>query len=250
MTDPVAEAAAQLAAQAAEPTMLERAMDTIHDLEAKVEHLIHPDAPVIETKTYPDGTTATGVAPLPELSPTADAPGNAPAVAAASVTEAATAEGAGGAAVGEAVIDAPAVTSGAAASGIASAKDGTSELPNAAATPPAGAATDAAGDVPNVALAVAAPTAEPASASSAAGANTTSPIAASSADRGLLPTRIATHLEAIYALAKEHVETAPFVPNTSALKTHIGDILHRISNGMAVTEGELVTKLEALYRML
>jgi hypothetical protein len=99
---------------------------------------------------------------------------------------------------------------------------------------------------------VVAPTADPASASSAAGASTTSPTVASSAERALLPTRIATHLEAIYTLAKDHVESAPVaaVADTSALKTHVGDILHRISNGMAVSEGELVTKLEALYRML
>lgn len=47
MTDPVAEAAAKIAADAApsstEPSLLEKAMDTIHDLEAKVEHLIHPE---------------------------------------------------------------------------------------------------------------------------------------------------------------------------------------------------------------
>jgi hypothetical protein len=34
------------------------------------------------------------------------------------------------------------------------------------------------------------------------------------------------------------------------VKTHIGAVLHRISNGMAVAEGEMVQKLEALYRML
>jgi hypothetical protein len=64
--------------------------------------------------------------------------------------------------------------------------------------------------------------------------------------------KIAQHLESIYTLARDHVTAAPAaaVADTSALKTHVGDILHRISNGMAVTEGELVTKLEALYRML
>jgi hypothetical protein len=49
MSDPGAQAAAQIAADAApsstEPSMLDRAMETIHTLEAKVEHLIHPDAP-------------------------------------------------------------------------------------------------------------------------------------------------------------------------------------------------------------
>jgi hypothetical protein len=99
---------------------------------------------------------------------------------------------------------------------------------------------------------VAAPTAEPASAPSASGASTTSPIAASSGEKPPLHTLIAEHLESIYTLARDHVAAAPAaaVADTSALKTHIGDILHRISNGMAVSEGELVTKLEALYRML
>jgi hypothetical protein len=67
-----------------------------------------------------------------------------------------------------------------------------------------------------------------------------------------LHAQIATHLEAIYTLAKDHTiatETAA-TKAAATTKTHIGDILHRISNGMAVTEGELVTKLEALYRML
>jgi hypothetical protein len=54
MTDPVAEAAAKIAADmtasSTEPSLLEKAMDTIHDLEAKVEHLIHPEteAPPVE----------------------------------------------------------------------------------------------------------------------------------------------------------------------------------------------------------
>lgn len=59
---------------------------------------------------------------------------------------------------------------------------------------------------------------------------------------------IAGHLNAIYSTAKDAPTAA--ATGTSALKTHVGDILHRISNGMAVTEGELVQKLEALYRML
>jgi len=65
MTDPVAEAAAQIAAQQAEPSMLEKAMDTIHELEAKVEHLIHPEdeAPNV----LPASTSGT----LPESTPSA-----------------------------------------------------------------------------------------------------------------------------------------------------------------------------------
>jgi hypothetical protein len=217
-------------------------VEGMHSLEAKVEHLIHPDAVSVGIESKPSLESA----PVAEgASLVMVEPGNAPAVAAASVTEAATAEGAGGAAVGEAVDISP--TSGTSTTSAPS----SAELPNAAATPPAGAATDAAGDVPNVALAVAAPTADPGSASSAAGASTTSPTAASSGEPPL-HMKIAQHLESIYTLARDHVAAAPAaaVADTGALKTHVGDILHRISNGMAVSEGELVTKLEALYRML
>lgn len=69
MTDPVAEAAAQIAAQQpAEPTLLEAAMTTIHDLEAKVEHLIHPDAVSvgIESKPSLESAPVTTLAPAPE----------------------------------------------------------------------------------------------------------------------------------------------------------------------------------------
>lgn len=187
MSDPVAEAAAQLAAQSAEPSLLEKAMGTIHDLEAKVEHLIHPDTP-----------------------------GNEPAVAAESAT-------------------APAIA----------------EIPNDATTPPAGDATGAAGDLPNVASDAVVHTTAPDSASNAAGADTTKSTAASSGEPPL-HIRIAEHLEAIYTLARDSsvsTETAA-MRAAAATKTHIGDVLHRISNGMQVTEGELVQKLEALYRML
>ncbi|WP_433705812.1 hypothetical protein [Paraburkholderia sacchari] len=43
--DPIAAAAAQLdaAPSSTEPSMLERAEETIHELEAKIEHLMHPE---------------------------------------------------------------------------------------------------------------------------------------------------------------------------------------------------------------
>jgi len=128
----------------------------------------------------------------------------------------------------------------------------TAELPNAdASTQPAGAATDAAGDSPNGASVAVEPTTALGSASNAVGASTTSTTGASSAEQPL-QTRIAAHLEAIYQLACDYsvaTETAATLA-AATTKTCIGDILHRISNGMAVTEGDLVTKLEALYRML
>lgn len=43
------------------------ASDTLAGLSARVAALEHP-APTIETKVYPDGSTATGVAPLPATS--------------------------------------------------------------------------------------------------------------------------------------------------------------------------------------
>jgi hypothetical protein len=132
MSDPVAEAAAALSAapSSTEPTLLERAMETIHTLEAKVEHLIHPDAPVPDADHTPEQRAAALAA--------MNAPGNAPVVAAASVTEAATAEVpnvvAGGAEPASSGSDATAQT----------VSETVGELPNAAATPPAGAATSAA----------------------------------------------------------------------------------------------------------
>lgn len=200
MSDPVAEAAAQLAAannpQVAEPSLLEKAMDTIHELESKVEHLIHPNAE------------------------------------------------AGGAAPGESVI--------------APGADGSSQQPESPISNSATAQSEASSsgsasigsaetaDLPNVASVAAEPTTAAASASNADGADITKSTAASSAEP--LHVRIAAHLEAIFQMAKDAPVAA--VADTSALKTHVGDILHRISNGMAVTEGELVQKLEALYRML
>jgi uncharacterized protein involved in copper resistance len=111
-------------------------------------------------------------------------------------------------------------------------------------------ATQVEGESPNAAPAAVESTTGPASAPSAVGDGTTYTTAASSVEP--LHVRVATHLEAIFQMTKEHVEAAPNEATAHALsvKAHIGDALHRISNGMAVAEGELVQKLEALYRML
>ncbi|MDR6393044.1 hypothetical protein [Paraburkholderia phenoliruptrix] len=109
---------------------------------------------------------------------------------------------------------------------------------------------EAQGELPNAALAAGEPTAEQVSATSAAGADTASTSAESFVEP--LHVRVASHLEAIFQMVKTDVERAPTEAATHAahVKTHIGDVLHRISNGMAVAEGELVQKLEALYRAL
>jgi hypothetical protein len=60
--------------------------------------------------------------------------------------------------------------------------------------------------------------------------------------------RIAEHLEAIYLLAKNAPKAQVFDHNE--MKAEIVDILHRISNGMQVSEGHLVQSLEKLYRAL
>jgi hypothetical protein len=111
-------------------------------------------------------------------------------------------------------------------------------------------ATEPTDELPNAAPAAVESTTEPDSAPSAVGADTTYTIAASSAEP--LHIRVAAHLEAIFRITKEHVEAAPneATAHAQTVKTHIGDVLHRISNGMAVAEGELVQKLEALYRAL
>jgi hypothetical protein len=130
---------------------------------------------------------------------------------------------------------------------------GESNVAAGAAVTPAGSdasANVAGGDLPNAAPAAVESTTEPGSAPSADGANTTSPIAESSVEP--LHVRVAAHLEAIFQMVKIDAERAPTEAESHAehVKTHIGDVLHRISNGMAVAEGELVQKLEALYRML
>lgn len=61
MTDPVAEAAAQLAAT---PNLIDEIKEGIHTLEEKVEHFIHPDAPAA-TQAGDAGT-----ADLPNAAPT------------------------------------------------------------------------------------------------------------------------------------------------------------------------------------
>ena len=72
MTDPIAEAAAQLNQDAApsstEPSMLERAEETIHELEAKIEHLIHPGAVSLTIESVPhlDSAPVTTAEPMPE----------------------------------------------------------------------------------------------------------------------------------------------------------------------------------------
>lgn len=111
-------------------------------------------------------------------------------------------------------------------------------------------ATQVEGESPNAAPAAVESTTGPDSAPSAVGDGTTSTIDANSAEP--LHVRVAMHLEAIFQMTKEHVEAAPNEATAHALsvKAHIGDVLHRISNGMAVAEGELVQKLEALYRAL
>lgn len=242
MSDPVAEAAAQLAAQLAEPNLLEKAMGTIHDLEAKVEHLIHPDTP-----------------------------GNEPAVVVESAMAPAIAEEAGTAATGE--------SSGLAADAVTS-EVATGDLPNVAsdaaepttapdsASNAAGADTTkstgaSSGEDPNVGGTAATATADsamistpiPNSASQPDGAPKISAEESASIAAIAEPPlhiRIAEHLEAIYTLARDSAVSTETVATraAAATKTHIGDVLHRISNGMQVTEGELVQKLEALYRML
>jgi len=228
MTDPVAEAAAQIAAQQAEPSLLEKAIDTIHDLEAKVEHLIHPEVANDAAATTPvaaGGAESAAIAPVaaegavPVLEPVPNVP---------ATVEASATVGVSGDAAGEQ-------------------QPGSTGTSNQSEAMPAQPTT---GELPNAASGAAEPTTAPASASSAAGVGTASRSAVNSAEP--LHHRVALHLEAIYAMVKEHVESAPAaaVADTSELKTHVGDILHRLSNGMQVSEGAMVQKLEKLYQML
>ncbi|KVP11974.1 hypothetical protein WJ85_17230 [Burkholderia ubonensis] len=67
-----------------------------------------------------------------------------------------------------------------------------------------------------------------------------------------LHVRVAAHLEEIFRLVKSDVEK-PVSSATQAaddLKSHISSILHKLHNGIPVTEGALVQKLEALRNLL
>jgi hypothetical protein len=77
MTDPVAEAAAKIEAEqnTAEPSILERLEEGVHDLAEKVEHLIHPDAAPISTEPVPNAAPAAAEQPAtPPSAPPASTP--------------------------------------------------------------------------------------------------------------------------------------------------------------------------------
>lgn len=65
-----------------------------------------------------------------------------------------------------------------------------------------------------------------------------------------LPLRmeVAQHLEAIYRAVAD--ADKPAIDHAVGLKEHIGDVLHKIRNGMDVRSGELVQKLETLFHKL
>lgn len=253
MTDPVAEAAAQIAlqeGQAAEPNGAAGALLAgLHNLEAKVEHLIHPEteAPTVEApgEALPSGTPADSGTSLGSSGPvsTETEPGN---VVAAAVD--------GGPVAGAVVADGGDLPN--AASAVAE-----STTVTASATPASGSGETlsiaaSSGEGPNAggttatATVDSAVTGTPTLNSASRRDQLSQTLGAASQPSAVKPAhlRIAQHLEAIYTIATEAPVTA--VADTSYLKTHVGDILHRISNGMQVTEGELVQKLEALYRML
>ncbi|WP_249220705.1 hypothetical protein [Burkholderia cenocepacia] len=88
------------------------------------------------------------------------------------------------------------------------------------------------------------------SATAASTAGISSPSAANSLDS--LPSRIAQHLESIYQITVDHVRqlTAPADVAGEELKVEIDDLLHKLSNGIAVSDGRIVAKLAALRSLL
>ena len=87
MTDPIAEAAANLNAQpATDPSLFEEIKDTIHDLEEKVEHLIHPEATHVAAEPTPVAAGGADAAPVADVAPEVAAPSTEP-VASAPVVE-------------------------------------------------------------------------------------------------------------------------------------------------------------------
>lgn len=67
-----------------------------------------------------------------------------------------------------------------------------------------------------------------------------------------LPHRVAMHLESIYELVADHARQldAPAGLAKSELALEIDDLLHKLSNGIAVSDGRIVAKLAALRAML
>ncbi|KVN72840.1 hypothetical protein WT15_27375 [Burkholderia stagnalis] len=63
---------------------------------------------------------------------------------------------------------------------------------------------------------------------------------------------MAHHLESIYQIAVDHVLQAagPAEAAKAELATEIDGLLHKLSNGIAVSEGAIVAKLAALRAML
>jgi hypothetical protein len=123
--------------------------------------------------------------------------------------------------------------------GSSTSANGTSgESPNAGAAP----AESASGD--------AAPSSAPAASGDDGGSSSDGSSGAGADDA--LHVQIAGHLEAIYQLALNSVENpgATIAQVAGDLKEHVADVLHKIRNGMAVAEGELVAKLEALFHKL
>jgi len=233
MSDVQAEAAARLIAQITAETGVapqEVGTATAGETPAAPAEAAHVDTSAMTSVGAVASAATQGVDEL----------GNVPAVAAASATEAATAE-------------VPNVAASTSPAGAATDATTAGEVPNAVAAVDAGApeAGDAhadGGELPNAASVAGEPTTALGSASNAAGESITSTIGASSVDA--LPKSVAAHLEAIYALVVDHVTGEQRGPDTGMLRTLIGDVLYRISNGMDVRQGELVTKLEALYQAL
>ncbi|RQS22470.1 hypothetical protein DIE05_29795 [Burkholderia sp. Bp8995] len=67
-----------------------------------------------------------------------------------------------------------------------------------------------------------------------------------------MPHRVAQHLESIYELVTDHVRqaAAPADVAKAELTVEIDDLLHKLSNGIAVSDGRIVAKLAALRSLL
>ncbi|MCW3678229.1 hypothetical protein K6Y63_33495 [Burkholderia cenocepacia] len=63
---------------------------------------------------------------------------------------------------------------------------------------------------------------------------------------------MAMHLESIYELVADHARQLDAPPGLakSELALEIDDLLHKLSNGIAVSDGRIVAKLAALRAML
>lgn len=275
MSDPIANAGQQ---EQKPEGIAGEIIGAVHALEEKVENFIHPSdgdnarpAPTADTSVQPAAVEADtrAAAPPPETPATETPPdaGNVAAAPAATMTQSADSATA---AISPAPID-PAAPETAAGQSPAPSESPSGSSPESQSSPDTATGADggnqgvanlaaqtlavdgsAETEVPNDVTGAAGQLATPPSAQAASMPAGTQSTGANSFDEAPLHTRIAPHLEAIYQMALDSAKSPLQTASAAATnaKAHIGDILHRLANGVSVADGEIVQKLEKLFQLL